>query len=82
MGWSSGVNSEGEAVGYAVEAACTSCGKPINRGLAYTCGGLDGHSAVPGTCGRAFCEEHLFYGSDHTHEAVCWECLQGSTLPE
>lgn len=77
MGWSRGVNSEGEEVGYSIPAVCSEegCHEKIDRGLAYTCGGLEGHSGVAGTCGKPFCSEHLYYGGK-VREAVCGKCVE------
>jgi len=80
MGWSYGHNVEGEEVGYSVPAVCNEpgCEAKIDRGLSYTCGGLDGHSGVIGTCGKPFCSEHLLYGSKLSHDAVCSRCYEAT----
>jgi hypothetical protein len=77
MGWSYAHNSLGERIGYSVPAVCfeDGCEAKIHRGLAYTCGGLDGHdNGIP--CGGAYCGEHLYYGAPDVHDAVCGKCLE------
>ena len=88
MGWGSGENYRGETVGYNHAAICTEsgCDSEIDRGLAYTCGGLEGVEGQRG-CGRHFCETHLSYvildtGDDYPEEdddenaAVCGHCMK------
>lgn len=62
MGWGSGENYRGEIVGYAHRGFCDEpgCDTVIDRGLGYTCGGLEGVEGERG-CGRHFCERHLSY---------------------
>lgn len=76
MGWSKGYNYLGEEIGYSVPAVCSEpgCDEKIDRGLAYTCGGLQGHDGE--TCGGAFCSEHLYYGRPDIHDAVCAGCME------
>lgn len=80
MGWALGRNQWGEDIGYSVPATCSidGCDKMIDRGIGYTCGGLNGHYGDRG-CGKPFCSKHLFYDldddSDDAHDAVCGECL-------
>jgi hypothetical protein len=84
MGWGSGTNSEGEEVGYNVEAFCSEpgCGSKIDKGLAHCCGGmsaptLGGDPAIG--CGKYFCESHLWYRpgprfcADDSH--LCRSCI-------
>lgn len=73
MGWANcGEDSSGRPIGYAHSATCDlpGCGKQIDRGLAYACGGMHGTemlggdeavdwSADFGACERYFCEDHL-----------------------
>lgn len=61
MGWGCGVNSRGVTVGYSIQAVCAEdgCDAPIDKGLAYCCGGLAGVEGEKG-CGRYFCGQHLF----------------------
>lgn len=67
MGWSIGHDSRfgkfGRDIGYGVPAFCDhpGCGKHIDRGLSYICGGEPyGHDRG---CGLYFCEEHLMMNS-------------------
>lgn len=86
MGWGHGYNSAGEEIGYLVEAVCSEpgCDEKIDRGLAYTCGGLQGHDTAGGLpCGGAFCGTHLYYiireddePEAPVHDAVCKRCLE------
>lgn len=59
MGWAHGTTTDGREVGYAVEATCEAdgCDEPIDRGLAYACGGW--HDPTPYSCGHHFCAAHL-----------------------
>jgi hypothetical protein len=61
MGWASGLNYCGETVGYGHPTVCseTGCDESIDKGLAYTCGGLEGVEGEAG-CGRHFCGSHLY----------------------
>lgn len=61
MSWAdSGHDSKGRAIGYACAAVCDSpgCGNPIDRGLAYACGGSHGEDEY--SCGGYYCDEHVF----------------------
>jgi hypothetical protein len=82
MGWGHGRNNYGEEVGYLVPAICAKkgCGKQIDKGLAYCCGGLDS-AAFGGNegCGRYFCEDHLYYVHGARH-CLCEKCA--SEFPE
>ena len=64
MGWASGTNYEGRAIGYSRSSTCEheDCNEKINLGLAYCCGGLDGVNGLMG-CGHYFCYEHLFFSA-------------------
>ena len=81
MGWALGTNQHGEDIGYGVPATCTleSCGAQIDRGLAYTCGGLEGHYGGKG-CGRPFCGEHLYFVG--VGDALCAECADHAQVDE
>ena len=62
MGWSIGYDSNWKRdIGYGVPATCDhpGCGKEIDRGLSYVCGG-QAHGGDFG-CGLFFCEEHRSY---------------------
>lgn len=60
MGWGYGHNDEGREIGYSVEAKCDEpgCGRDIDRGLAYVCGGM--HDGDEHGCGKYFCGDHLY----------------------
>lgn len=64
MGWAHGLNYRGEEIGYGVEAICEHVGcnsfDPIDKGLAYCCGGLAGVEGTFG-CGHYFCLGHLIF---------------------
>ena len=62
MGWSSGANYEGRTIGYGHRSTCEhpGCDEPIDLGLGYCCGGIDGVNGEAG-CGHYFCGEHLFH---------------------
>jgi hypothetical protein len=64
MGWSRGINTEGRAVGYSVQALCDQegCDVKIDRGLYYVCGGM--HDGDEHGCGGYFCGNHLAYYCD------------------
>lgn len=72
MGWSLGHDRRwgkyGRDIGYGVPAICDhpGCGKKIDRGLAYVCGG-DAYGGEHG-CGLYFCGDHL------THEDRGEDC--------
>jgi hypothetical protein len=62
MGWSIGYDSTwNRDIGYGVPAYCdhTTCGKEIDRGLSYVCGG-EPYGGDYG-CGLFFCGSHLVY---------------------
>ena len=59
MSWAIGFDSNwNRDIGYGVPATCDhpGCGKEINRGLGYVCGG-EPYGGEHG-CGLFFCEEH------------------------
>lgn len=73
MGWSHGFDSNwNRDIGYGVPAICDHprCKKPIDRGLAYVCGG-EPEGGEHG-CGLFFCGEHMAYGP---HAQNCPRCL-------
>lgn len=77
MGWGSGTNYKGEAVGYSVEDVCNEpgCDTKIDRGLSYCCGGLEGVFGGNG-CGDYFCEDHLYFSNNEdNHDWLCIECV-------
>lgn len=59
MGWGSGENVSGRAIGYNIEAVCDfeGCAERIDRGLAYACG--EQHDADYWYCADYFCPDHL-----------------------
>lgn len=71
MGWAQGEHN-GKLVGYAVEDVCNrpDCETPIDRGLAYACGGRHGEDS--GHCDGYFCAEHLYFSDEGF---VCESCL-------
>lgn len=65
MSWANcGTDSKGRSIGYAHEATCDhpGCDEKIDRGLAYTCGGMHGENE--GDCEGYFCDKHLFSVED------------------
>jgi len=69
MGWSIGYDENWKRdIGYGVPATCDhpGCGKEIDRGLAYVCGG-EPYGGDDG-CGLYFCDEHM------TALGVCEQC--------
>lgn len=63
MSWSVGYDTQWKRdIGYGVPAYCDypCCGKKIDRGLAYVCGG-EPYGGELG-CGLYFCEQHLRNG--------------------
>jgi hypothetical protein len=71
MGWSIG-ESDGRDVGYGVPAYCDhpGCGKEIDRGLGYICGGEP--AGGDHGCGLFFCGDHL--AGSHCQ---CERCMKG-----
>jgi len=73
VSWAIGFDSNWDRdIGYSVPATCDhpGCGKEINRGLGYVCGG-EPYGGEHG-CGLYFCESHL-YASEHAF--VCDRCV-------
>lgn len=65
MGWAIGFDSNWKRdIGYGVPAICDhpGCGKEIDRGLSYVCGGEPYGGDVG--CGLYFCSSHLAYVED------------------
>lgn len=80
MGWSIGFDSNwNRDVGYGVPATCDhpGCGKAVDRGLGYVCGG-DVYGGEHG-CGLFFCGDHLAPsgGEDGDWAMVCERCRAG-----
>lgn len=80
MGWSIGYDRNwNRDIGYGVPATCDhpGCGKAIDRGLAYVCGG-DVYGGEHG-CGLFFCGSHLAPsgGEDGDWAMVCERCRAG-----
>ena len=76
MGWAyCGKDREGREIGYGIEAICDhpDCNAKIDRGLAYSCGGMHGEKEY--YCDKYFCPKHLFYMDevDVVHP-ICKEC--------
>jgi len=77
MGYSIGYDENWKRdIGYGVPAICDhpGCGKAIDRGLSYVCGGMGGGQYG---CGLFFCEEHLYYGIVDASESLCERCCDG-----
>jgi hypothetical protein len=77
MGWSIGYDSNWHRdIGYGVPAICDhpKCGKKIDRGLSYVCGG-EPYGGDEG-CGLYFCDKHLFF-SEKTAAQLCKRCCDG-----
>jgi hypothetical protein len=77
MSWAVGFDSQWDRdIGYGVPAYCDhpGCGKEIDRGLGYVCGG-EPYGGEKG-CGLFFCEEHLYYHTfrDGELKQVCHRC--------
>jgi len=73
MGWSLGFDSDWDRdIGYGVPAYCDypGCGKEIDRGLSYVCGG-EPYGGDKG-CGLFFCGEHLL----GYQPQLCGRCLK------
>lgn len=75
MGWSVGYDDRWKRdIGYGVPATCDrpGCGKDIDRGLAFVCGG-EPFGGEQG-CGLFFCEDDLLYGDAVPHTQLCDRC--------
>jgi len=77
LGWQIGFDSNwNRDIGYGVPATCDrpGCGKPIDRGLSYVCGG-EPYGGEHG-CGLYFCEQHLtgYRKAGDRHVQVCGRC--------
>ena len=75
MGWAyCGEDSEGRPIGYSVEATCDhpDCKEDIDRGLSHVCGGMHGGSEY--SCGRYFCDGHLYIVDREYGGQLCGEC--------
>lgn len=78
MGYSIGYDENWKRdIGYGVPAICDhpGCGKAIDRGLSYVCGGMGGGQYG---CGLFFCEEHLYYGIVDASESLCERCCDAA----
>lgn len=81
MGWSIGYDSRWKRdIGYGVPCVCDhpGCGKDIDRGLSYVCGGqpFGGEHG----CGLFFCSEHKrFAGVKRDNALLCARCYRGRT---
>ena len=76
MGWSIGFDSAWDRdIGYGVPATCDhpGCGKAIDRGLAYVCGGepFGGDAG----CGLYFCGAHLLMPVEGPVSQLCERCM-------
>jgi hypothetical protein len=75
------VNARGREIGYNILAECDQddCDRPIDRGLAFVCGGM--HDGGDHGCGGYFCSRHLFFSSiDTRYVPLCAACTEGRTL--
>lgn len=73
MGWSIGYDESWKRdIGYGVPATCDQpgCGKAIDRGLSYVCGG-EPYGGMRG-CGLYFCSDHLYLSRDEPQ--LCVKC--------
>ena len=76
MGWSLGYDEHWKRdIGYGVDAICDhpGCGKEIDRGLSYVCGG-EPYGGERG-CGLYFCSDHLQY-STLKGPQLCSRCVK------
>ncbi len=84
MGWSNcGHDSNGRPIGYRHEATCDhpGCNAPIDRGLAYACGGMHGEGEH--YCEGYFCSDHMWHIEvEDCGIQVCRECLEAHGDPE
>lgn len=78
MGWANcGTDSKGRPIGYAHEATCDfpGCGRKIDRGLSYACGGMHGEGGVHQDdygCESYFCGDHLIMAG--CEDQLCPTC--------
>jgi hypothetical protein len=77
MGWANcGTDSKGRPIGYAHGATCDhpECSTPIDRGLAFACGGMHGDNEY--SCENYFCSEHLtgFIVAHGLTVSICAAC--------
>ena len=87
MSWAyCGEDADGRPIGSAVEATCDEdgCDTPIDRGLAYACGGI--HGADDAACDWYFCYRHLWYAQTPTGAwrqvcRACYDALGGGGQP-
>lgn len=62
---------------YLFEAICDhpGCNTPVDRGLAYACGGMHGEDEY--SCEGYFCDDHLYYTKyEGKTVCVCEECVK------
>lgn len=83
MGWGNcGHDSQGRPIGYCHNGTCDHprCGKKIDRGLAFACGGM--HGEGNDYCEKYFCGRHLYFVDKESREnsdiqgCVCMECMK------
>lgn len=82
MGWADcGKDSNGRPIGYAHEATCDykGCNAKIDRGLAYSCGGMHGTGEEDFDCEGYFCSKHLTFVEGFKH-CVCLNCAKAKEL--
>ncbi len=62
-----GTDSNGRFIGYAFEAECDhpGCDTRIDRGVAFSCGGMHNDNGQGWSCEKYFCLEHLHGVCDH-----------------
>lgn len=78
MSWAIGYDENWKRdIGYGVPATCDhpGCGKTIDRGLPYVCGG-EPYGGEHG-CGLYFCDDHLLLPMDGGASQVCDRCHDG-----
>lgn len=77
MSWAVGYDENWKRdIGYGVPSICDhpGCGKEIDRGLSYVCGG-EVYGGEHG-CGLFFCSDHLFY-HEESGKFLCDRCHSG-----
>jgi hypothetical protein len=80
VSWAVGYDTHwGRDIGYGVPATCDhpGCGKSIDRGLAYVCGG-EPYGGDQG-CGLYFCDDHMLYGDAVPRAQLCDRCRAGES---